>query len=223
MAHLVAWLEVALAVARELAVGETSPPSRPRTPTGTPAGDEINEEIRLTLAGPADGRGPAAVPDRARRAARLPDGRARDALDQEQPSTRSSSWTETIDHYEAHVADLAAVLALGRPRGGVSDTLADVVEAAAGTSTARDRAAGRRGWPARVPSRQPAVRDRRSRRRLGRVPPDPDRRRGCAADARHRAVDRAAGWVTLRPAILDGHAVDRATAWFESAWRASAD
>jgi hypothetical protein len=31
------------------------------------------------------------------------------------------------------------------------------------------------------------------------------------------------GWVTLRPAILDGHAVDRATAWFESAWRASAD
>lgn len=34
---------------------------------------------------------------------------------------------------------------------------------------------------------------------------------------------RGRGWVTLRPAILDGHAVDRATAWFESAWRASAD
>ena len=34
---------------------------------------------------------------------------------------------------------------------------------------------------------------------------------------------RGRGWVTLRPAVLDGHAVDRATAWFESAWRVAAD
>jgi len=30
---------------------------------------------------------------------------------------------------------------------------------------------------------------------------------------------RGRGWITLRPALLDGHAVDRASAWLESAWR----
>jgi hypothetical protein len=30
---------------------------------------------------------------------------------------------------------------------------------------------------------------------------------------------RGDGWVTIRPANLDGHAVDRVTAWFESARR----
>lgn len=30
---------------------------------------------------------------------------------------------------------------------------------------------------------------------------------------------RGPGWVTLRPALVDGHALDRTTAWFESAWR----
>jgi len=34
---------------------------------------------------------------------------------------------------------------------------------------------------------------------------------------------RGRGWVTLRPLDLNGHAIDRATAWFQSAWRASAD
>ncbi len=33
---------------------------------------------------------------------------------------------------------------------------------------------------------------------------------------------RGPGWVTLRPAVLDGPAIDRASAWFESAWRHSA-
>ena len=32
---------------------------------------------------------------------------------------------------------------------------------------------------------------------------------------------RGPRWVTLRPAELDGHAADRAAAWFESAWRAA--
>lgn len=32
---------------------------------------------------------------------------------------------------------------------------------------------------------------------------------------------RGAGWVRFRPAALDGHAVDRATAWFISAYRRS--
>lgn len=32
---------------------------------------------------------------------------------------------------------------------------------------------------------------------------------------------RGQGWVRFRPASLDGHAVDRATAWFISAYRRS--
>lgn len=44
------------------------------------------------------------------------------------------------------------------------------------------------------------------------------------ADAALRTPDtapstRGRGWITLRPTLLDGHAVDRATAWLESAWR----
>jgi hypothetical protein len=35
--------------------------------------------------------------------------------------------------------------------------------------------------------------------------------------------DRGRGWVTLSPRVPDGHAVDRAAAWFESAWRAAVD
>ncbi len=31
--------------------------------------------------------------------------------------------------------------------------------------------------------------------------------------------ERGQGWVRFRPATLDGHAVDRATAWFISAYR----
>ncbi len=34
---------------------------------------------------------------------------------------------------------------------------------------------------------------------------------------------RGRGWVTLAPTILDDHTIDRATAWFESAWRIAAD
>ena len=33
---------------------------------------------------------------------------------------------------------------------------------------------------------------------------------------------RGSGWVLFRPAALDGHAVDRATAWFVSAYRLAA-
>jgi len=37
------------------------------------------------------------------------------------------------------------------------------------------------------------------------------------------ASARGPRWVTLRPATLDGPAIDRASAWFESAWRAAGD
>jgi hypothetical protein len=30
---------------------------------------------------------------------------------------------------------------------------------------------------------------------------------------------REPDWVTLRPTVVDGHAIDRAVAWLESAWR----
>jgi|GEM_PF-1578412 hypothetical protein len=30
---------------------------------------------------------------------------------------------------------------------------------------------------------------------------------------------RGAGWITLQPKVVDGFALDRALAWFESAWR----
>ena len=111
MAHIVAWQEVALAVARELAVDETSPTKIEADRDWDARGDEINEEIRLALAGPPDGRGPAPVPDRPGRAARLPDGRARRRAGSRTPSTSEFFLDETIDHYEAHADDIAAVLA----------------------------------------------------------------------------------------------------------------
>lgn len=30
---------------------------------------------------------------------------------------------------------------------------------------------------------------------------------------------RGHGWVTLQPTLVDGHAIDRAVAWLQSAWR----
>ena len=37
-----------------------------------------------------------------------------------------------------------------------------------------------------------------------------------------RASDRGPGWVRFAPEQLDQFALDRATAWFESAWREAA-
>ena len=55
MAHLVAWLDVALAVARELAVNESSPAKVQADADWDARGDEINEEIRMAwLALPMD-------------------------------------------------------------------------------------------------------------------------------------------------------------------------
>ena len=86
-----AWLELGLTVARELAVNETSPTKRRADADWDARGDAINEELRLAWLALPDGRGPQPVPDRPRRAPRLPDRRARGALDQERRRTRSSS------------------------------------------------------------------------------------------------------------------------------------
>jgi hypothetical protein len=34
-----------------------------------------------------------------------------------------------------------------------------------------------------------------------------------------KASDRGPDWVAFAPGVLDGHAIDRATAWLASAWR----
>lgn len=110
MAHMVAWLDLGLTVARELAVNEASPSKIEADADWDARGDEINEEIRLAwLALPMD---------EVRSRFRTVPGELRGYLTVV-PETR---WiknaeyeefflTETIDHYEAHADDLAAVLA----------------------------------------------------------------------------------------------------------------
>jgi len=108
MAHLVAWLEVSLAVAQELAVSESSPAKLAADADWDARGDAINEEIRLAwLALPMD---------EVRRRFRTVPGELRGYLTVV-PETR---WIknaeyeqffldETIDHYESHADDLRAV------------------------------------------------------------------------------------------------------------------
>lgn len=108
--HLVGWLEVSLAVARELAVGETSPAKLAADADWAARGDAINEELRLAwLALPLD---------EVRRRLRTVPGELRGYLTVV-PETRwiknaeyeTFFLDETIDHYPQHLDDLAAVLA----------------------------------------------------------------------------------------------------------------
>ncbi len=110
MGHLIAWLEVSLNVARELAVGEGSPAKQRADADWEARGDDINEELRLAwLALPMD-----EVRDRFRT---VP-GELRGYLTVvpesrwiKSPEYEDFFLTETIDHYDSHLADLAAVLA----------------------------------------------------------------------------------------------------------------
>jgi len=110
MAHLVAWLEVSLDVARELTVTDISPTKAAADADWDARGDALNEEIRLSwLALPMD---------EVRRRFRTVPGELRRYLTVV-PDTRwikSAEYgqfflDETIDHYESHQDDLAAVLA----------------------------------------------------------------------------------------------------------------
>ena len=110
MAHMVAWQEASLSVARELAVNDTSPTKAASDADWDARGDEINEEIRLHwLALPMD---------EVRNRFRTVPGELRGYLTVV-PETRwikSAEYEqffldETIDHYESHLDDLAAVLA----------------------------------------------------------------------------------------------------------------
>ena len=111
MAHLVAWQEVGLAVARELAVNATSPAkARADADWDARGGEVVNDEILQTWR---------EVPiDEVRRRFRTVAGELRGYLTVV-PETR---WvkdadhlefflSETMDHYADHLDELAAILA----------------------------------------------------------------------------------------------------------------
>ncbi len=109
IAHLVAWQENSLAVAKELAVGETSPSKEQSDREWELRGDELNSDIQ------AEWR---AMPmDEVRRRLREVPGDLRGYLTVV-PETRWLKHAdnlrffkeETIDHYADHTADLEAIL-----------------------------------------------------------------------------------------------------------------
>jgi hypothetical protein len=112
MAHLLAWQEVALAAARELAVGERSPTKEQADAEWeTRGGEVVNAELQARWA---------AVPlDDLRETFRNTPGELRGYL----TVVPESRWIkhgdhltffldETIDHYAEHQADLEAILAV---------------------------------------------------------------------------------------------------------------
>ena len=186
MAHMLAWQGIALEVATELAVNETSPTiARVDADWETRGGDVVNEEIQAELGGAADGG--------AARAFRTQPGELRGYLTVV-PETRwlkhadhlETFLDETIAHYEDHVADLAAILAAAgrmtprasclastRPRtlaGVVGDGRPGRTASTRGSRAGRPFAAARRGWAD------------------GGLPTRSGRRRRRAPDAGHRAV-----------------------------------
>ena len=111
MAHVLAWQAVALEVARELAVGETSATiARVDADWEARGGEVVNAEIQSTWA---------ALPlAEVRRRLREQPGELRGTLTVvpesrwiKHPSHMETILGETLDHYENHVADLEAVLA----------------------------------------------------------------------------------------------------------------
>jgi hypothetical protein len=110
MGHIVGWLEQALAVARELALGETSQTKlRADTDWEARGGEVINAEFQARYA---------ALPlDELREKYRTVPGELRGTLTVV-PETRWVKHTdnlrflmdETIDHYADHESDLAAIL-----------------------------------------------------------------------------------------------------------------
>ncbi|HWP62893.1 MAG TPA: maleylpyruvate isomerase N-terminal domain-containing protein [Candidatus Binatia bacterium] len=113
MAHLVAWQEIALAMARELAVGETSPTLDRVEAEWDAGGDAMNERLLREWS---------ALPlTEVRERFRTIPGELRGTLTVV-PEARwvkhhrhlSALLEETLDHYAEHEADLAAILAAAR-------------------------------------------------------------------------------------------------------------
>jgi hypothetical protein len=114
MGHLVAWQEMALAVARELAVNETSPTiARVAADWDTRGGDVVNAEIDTRWAGRPLGE----VRDEFRRVA----GELRGYLTVvpesrwiKNPAHLKYFSEDTLDHYADHQVDLEAILGAAR-------------------------------------------------------------------------------------------------------------
>jgi len=121
MAHLTFWQEMALAVARDLALRETSATKVKSDADWAARGDAWNEDIRVA--------GLALPMDEVRSRFRLIPGELRGYLTVV-PETRWLKNTEyenffldeTTDHYAGHKADLAAVLAAALPTGASRPT-----------------------------------------------------------------------------------------------------
>ena len=110
MAHMLAWQAVALEVARELAVGETSTTmARVDADWDARGGEVVNAEIQATWA---------ALPmDELRRRFREQAGELRGTLTVvpearwiKHPTHMKAILEETLDHYEDHERDLEAIL-----------------------------------------------------------------------------------------------------------------
>lgn len=111
--HLVGWQEIALAVARELAVGEESPTIARIDADWAARGDAVNDELRAVWA---------ALPmDEVRKRFANVAGELRGYLTVvpetrwvKHPAHLRTFLEETIEHYEEHRPDLDAILAAAR-------------------------------------------------------------------------------------------------------------
>jgi hypothetical protein len=111
MAHLLSWQGVALEVARELAVGETSPAkTRADADWDARGGEVVNAEIQASWA--------AKPLAELRKRFREQPGQLRGTLTVvpetrwvRHPTNMTFLAEETLDHYEAHASDLDAVMA----------------------------------------------------------------------------------------------------------------
>ncbi|HVA85086.1 MAG TPA: maleylpyruvate isomerase N-terminal domain-containing protein [Candidatus Saccharimonadales bacterium] len=110
IAHMVAWQEHALAVARELAINETSPTKVRGDADWAARGDELNDEITRTW------RELPMTEVRHRMAVAAGELRGHLTVVPETRWVKNSEMLrfflgETVDHYEEHRSDLEAVLA----------------------------------------------------------------------------------------------------------------
>ena len=113
MVHLLVWLDVLLASAKELAVGETSPTLQRTDAEWEAKGDAVNDDLHAAWAD---------VPlDEIRRRFESIPGELRGYLTVvpesrwvKHPKHLESFITESLEHYDDHRADLEAVLGAAR-------------------------------------------------------------------------------------------------------------
>ena len=116
MGHLLSGQDVALRVAQELAVGETSTAKAAADADWEARGGEVvNAELQAAWAAVPHRRAPPSVRRAAGRAARLPDRRPRDHDGSSTPTTCAFLVDETLDHYEDHRRGPGGHPAGGRP------------------------------------------------------------------------------------------------------------